>query len=89
MDMGTPQYVTQIRVVPRSDDNDIHPGQEYELRYIDSRGRWRSTGMVKATDNVLHYDSIPTGGFLWLVNHTTGLNERPFLINEDGTVEWW
>lgn len=89
MDMGTPKYVTQIRVVPRSDDNDIHPGQEYELRYIDSRGRWRTTGIVTATDNVLHYDSIPSGCFLWLINHTTGLNERPFLINEDGTVEWW
>lgn len=89
MDFGKEQTVSQIRVVPRSDDNDIHPGQVYELRYLDSRSRWRSAGTVTATDNTLHFDSIPDGGFMWLINHTVGLNERPFLINQDGTVEWW
>lgn len=89
MDMREPVFVSSVRIVPRSDDNDIHPGQEYELYYLTDRSRWHSAGRVIADSNVLHFDSIPSGGLLWLINHTTGLNERPFLVSEDGNVEWW
>lgn len=33
MDMETLESVAYVRIVPRSDDNDIHPGDEYDLRY--------------------------------------------------------
>lgn len=90
MDFGTPRSVRFVRVVPRSDDNDICPGNEYELLYWDSKlYDWQSTGMRTATDNVLHYDNIPSGTLLWLRNLTRGHDERPFLVNSEGTVEWW
>ena len=31
MDMGKPTIVSSVMVVPRSDDNDVFPGNEYEL----------------------------------------------------------
>lgn len=89
MDLGTPTEVSSVRIVPRSDDNDIHPGQEYELCYLDSRGRWKSFAKKTAVGNSLSFVGVPKRCFLWLINHTEGTDERPFLINEDGTVEWW
>ena len=88
MDFGRPVYVSSVRIVPRSDDNDIHPGQEYELMYLNSRSRWKSLGRKVATDNYLVYDSVPSGGLLWLINHTCGFDERPFLIDNDYNIEW-
>ncbi len=88
IDFGEPKYVNYVRIVPRSDDNDIHPGQEYELCYLDSRSRWKSAGRKVAEDNYLDFDSIPSNGLLWLINHTCGLDERPFIIDQDGNVEW-
>lgn len=90
MDFVTPVEVRYVRVVPRSDDNDVCPGNVYELLYWDSgRHDWHSTGRRTATDNSLHYDSIPCGTLLWLRNLTRGHDERPFLICDDGSVEWW
>lgn len=90
MDFGEPRQVRFARVVPRSDDNDICPGNEYELLWWDRTShQWASAGRRTATDNVLHYDSIPSGALLWLRNHTRGTDERPFLIDESGHVEWW
>ena len=90
MDFGEPQHVSYVRVVPRSDDNDICPGNRYELLYWDSRNLdWVSAGCQTATDNVLQYDSIPAGTLLWLRNLTRGSDERPFLTTGDGNIEWW
>ena len=89
VDLGTPREVSSVRIVPRSDDNDIHPGQEYELCYLDSRGRWKSFAKKTAEGNALSFVGVPKRCFLWLINHTTGMDERPFLMNEDGTIEWW
>lgn len=89
MDFGRPVEVASVRMVPRSDDNDIHPGDEYELRYWHDSGGWVSRGSVVATDNTLTVDSVPDGALMWLSDHTRGWDERPFLIDEDGGVEWW
>ncbi len=67
----------------------IKLGDEYELKYWSSDNNWISLGVDTATDNSLHYDNIPYGALLWLSNHTRGWDERPFLIDSEGNVEWW
>lgn len=88
MDMGNPLVVQSLSVSPRSDDNDICPGNEYELFYFDGRD-WRALGHIVAETNILHYDNIPLHTLLWLRNYTRGNNERPFIIDETGDIEWW
>lgn len=88
MDMGMPVRVKQVSVSPRSDDNDICPGNEYELFCFDGK-QWNSLGYRIAKDNSLHYDDIPVNTLLWLRNNTRGNNERPFFINYNNEIEWW
>lgn len=88
MDMGKPTKITCATVIPRSDDNDICPGNEYELFCFDGQ-KWSSLGYQQADDNVLHYDEIPLNTLLWLRNYTRGNNERPFIIDENGEIIWW
>lgn len=89
MDMGKGVSVASVRIVPRSDDNDIHPGDTYELRYWNDNNTWTSCGIKEADSNVLHYDSIPQGALMWIIDYTRGMDERAFLIDEEGNVEWW
>ena len=88
MDMGKPIDVRYASVSPRSDDNDICPGNDYELLCF-FKGVWRSLGYRKAEGNVLHYENIPQNSLLWLRNYTRGKNERPFIILKNGEIEWW
>lgn len=88
MDMGKPLAVSSVMVVPRSDDNDVFPGNEYELLFWNGE-KWKSAGFQIATDNVLVYDNVPKRCLLWVRNYTRGRDERPFLIGEDGKTEWW
>lgn len=89
MDFGKPTEISYIRIVPRSDENDILPGDEYELKYWDGVGGWISAGTTIATDNRVQYNDIPKGALMWLSNHTRGWDERPFVILENGNIEWW
>lgn len=88
MDMGTPTLVSSVMVVPRSDDNDVYPGNEYELLYWNDK-TWISAGYQMPNENVLKYDNIPAHCLLWIRNHTRGRDERPFIIRESGEIEWW
>lgn len=88
MDMGKPIDVRYASVSPRSDDNDICPGNEYELLCFDGQD-WHSLGYQVAEVNTLHYDGIPLNKLLWLRNYTRGNNERPFIVKENGDIEWW
>lgn len=89
MDMGRPTEVSKVRIVPRSDDNDIHPGDTYMLRYWNSNNSWTDCGIQVAEGNSLTYDSIPKGTLIWVSNLTRGMDERPFLVNDKDSVEWW
>lgn len=89
MDFGKPMDVRFVRIVPRGDENDILPGDVYELKYWSSNNNWISLGVDTATSNCLHYESIPYGTLLWLSNITRGLDERPFIMDNEGKVEWW
>ena len=88
MDMGKLIEVKYISVSPRSDDNDVCPGNEYELLYFTGRN-WRSLGFQTATGNSLHYDDVPLNTLLWVRNYTRGQNERPFIVRDNGDIEWW
>ena len=86
--MGKPIIVSYVSVSPRSDDNDVCPGNEYELFYFDG-SEWTSLGYKLADGNALHYFELPQNTLLWLRNYTRGKNERPFIIREDLNIEWW
>jgi hypothetical protein len=88
MDMGKPVDVSYVSVSPRSDDNDVCPGNAYELFFFNGQ-KWISLGANIAEGNSLHYDKIPLNTLLWLRNYTRGTNERPFIIKNDGNIEWW
>ena len=89
IDFGKAVQIGSVRIVPRSDDNDIHPGDIYELRYWSNNGEWISRGIRTADGNTLSYDSIPEGALMWLSNQTRGWDERPFLIDNEKKIEWW
>ena len=88
MDMGESIKVHFASVLPRSDDNDICPGNEYELLYYDGNS-WLSLGYQKALSNSLLYNNIPLNTLLWMRNYTRGQDERPFIVKENGKIEWW
>ena len=87
MDFGTKKQICNVRIIPRSDDNDIHAGDVYELLYYNGT-QWVSLGKKTATSNVLHYDDVPAHALYWVKDHTQGWDERPFIIREGDVVEW-
>lgn len=89
MDLGRRVKVSYVRVVPRGDDNNIHPGDTYELKYWGGDAGWISKGVLTATENSLYFDSIPQNTLMWVHNYTRGWDERPFMIDLDGCVKWW
>lgn len=88
MDMGKPVEVKYASLSPRSDDNDVCPDNEYELFYFNGNN-WRTLGCQYAIGNSLFYDNVPINTLLWLRNYTRGNDERPFIIKENGLIEWW
>jgi len=85
-DFGKHRRVDFVRVVPRSDDNDVHPGREYEMLYWDNE-RWVSLGKQTAEGNRVRYDNVPCKALLWL-KCNWGWDERVFLY-ENGKQVWW
>lgn len=88
MDMGNPMIVSSVMVVPRSDDNDVYPGNDYELLYWNGC-KWKSAGYQRPTENVLIYNGVPNQCLFWLRNNTRGRDERPFIIDERNNITWW
>ena len=87
MDFGTKRQIRNVRIIPRSDDNDIHAGDVYELLYYNGN-QWVSLGKKTATSNVLHYDDVPAHALYWVKDHTQGWDERPFIIRDKEQIEW-
>ncbi len=81
-----PSKIGKVGFCPRTDDNGISPGDEYELMYWDSG--WESLGRKTAADYALTFDGVPCGALLWLRNLTKGREERPFTY-ENGKQMWW
>lgn len=86
IELEKPAEIAKIEYCPRTDDNDICPGDVYELFYWDQE--WISLGEKEAEDYSLSYDNVPSGALLWLRNLTKGIEERPFTY-ENGCQIWW
>jgi hypothetical protein len=87
IDFGQKVQVDYIRYLPRNDDNNITPGNRYELFYYDTDGM-ASLGQVVAETDSLVYTRVPTGALYLLKNHTRGKEERIFTY-ENGKQIWW
>ena len=83
---GNECKVTKIRFCPRSDTNDILPGENYELFYWDAR--WVSLGNQKGIDmKPLIFNNVPKNALFWLRTNK-GKEERIFTY-ENGKQIWW
>lgn len=87
MDFKKQVCIDAIAYIPRSDDNNVFPGDEYELLYYGEKG-WNSLGCKKAIDFSIIFDSVPNNAVLWLRNLTKGKEERIFTYEED-KIRWW
>jgi hypothetical protein len=87
MDFRTPVIIDKVRIVPRTDDNLIHYGDEYELVYC-LNGEWTSLGKQTAKERYLHFSNAPANALFLLRNLTQGSEERIFTY-ENGKQIWW
>ncbi|MFI3265498.1 MAG: hypothetical protein SNG84_09415 [Rikenellaceae bacterium] len=87
LDFGEPISISTVISVPRGDDNNIHLGDHYELKYWNN-DKWNSLGIQVATDNYLEYNNVPSNTILWLSDLTQGKQERIFTYENDRQV-WW
>ncbi len=87
LDLGTPKQITKIVYTPRSCDNYIRPGDEYELFYCAKEDRWRSLGRQISGADSLSYQNVPANTLFLLKNYSRGVQERIF-IYENGRQIW-
>lgn len=81
-----PITIGRVEFCPRNDENDIFPGDTYELFYWDNQ--WISLGQQIATDYQLVYKNVPSNALLWIRNLTKGVEERPFTYDNEKQI-WW
>ncbi|GHT65344.1 hypothetical protein AGMMS50239_24890 [Bacteroidia bacterium] len=87
MDFGGPVKIRKISYTPRSDGNDVTPGDIHELLYWDNH-RWNSTGKRQATDIKLVYENLPSGTIYWIRNLSRGRDERIFSYENEKQIFW-
>ena len=87
--MAFDQSVTidRFRCAPRTDDNLIHSGDTYELKYWGGQN-WVSLGKQIAKEKYLVFDKVPANAILWLSDLTQGREERIFTYENERQV-WW
>lgn len=86
IDFKKPVMINKIVYSPRTDNNDVFPGDEYELFYWDNT--WRSLGKKSAEKHWLTYENVPENALLLLHNHTRGKEERIFTYENNFQI-WW
>lgn len=87
LDLGAPACISQIRYIPRNDDNNIRIGDTYELVFWE-QGKWTSLGTKVADKEWLEFDDCPVDALFMLHNHSRGKEERIFTY-ENGRQVWW
>ena len=85
LDLGVPRRITAVTYTPRNHDNYIEKGQRYEL-FVSGKKGWESLGVQVALSDSLRYDNVPMGGLYYLKNHSSGKDERIFLIENGRQV---
>lgn len=81
LSLEEPVVVDRFRLLPRTADNMVKPGDEYILFYWDNG--WCEVGWQKAKYNFIKFENVPIGKIYWLVDITQGQEDLPF-IYEDG-----
>lgn len=87
LDLGERKEINKIRFAPRSDDNSIREGDEYELKYMSKAG-WVSMGKQIAKTYYLEYPDGPDNALYLLRDLTRGREERPFTYENNNQI-WW
>jgi len=86
IELDKPEKITKIKFLPRTDDNAVRPGDEYEL-FFWYQG-WISLGKKVADKDFLFFDNVPKNTIYWLRDRTRGKEERIFTY-ENGQQVWW
>lgn len=86
-DFGIPVNINEIRWISRNDDNDIVPGQTYELNYFEN-GYEKTAGIKKAVSSSITFTNVPTGTLYILHNLDKGTEERIFTYDK-GKIVWY
>lgn len=86
-DFGEPVNIDEVEYVPRNDDNDIVPGNHYELCYF-KNGREVIVGEQKAESNSLTFKNVPSGCIYILHNLDKGREERIFTYSNN-IINWY
>ena len=86
LDLGKLTDISSIGFCPRNDDNDISPGDTYELFYWNDE--WISLGEKTADSFEMVYHNVPKNALLWLRNKSKGKEERPFTYENCKQI-WW
>ena len=87
VDLGRPEQVTEMKLLSRTDDNGIVPGELYELVYFGKDG-WKTIAVQKAENDYIEFDSVPSGALYWLRNLTKGTEERIFTYEKE-RIKYW
>lgn len=85
LDFGVSKSISAIGFCPRTDENNIFPGLNYELRYWGNG--WISLGIQKAEANEITYSGVPTDALFILRCLDKGKEERIFTY-ENGQQVW-
>lgn len=88
IEFSKPVAIKKIRYIPRNDGNCIEIGNRYELVFWNNK-TWESLGEKVADSDSLVYPNCPKNALFLLHNKTKGIEERPFLLNENGEIDWW
>lgn len=84
--LSSPRKVGRIRFIGRNDGNGIEIGDEYMLMcWCDG---WKTLGVIKAENNHVIFNNVPSGGLYVLRNLTKGHEERIFTYENQEQV-WW
>ena len=86
LDLGTPRNISSIEYMARTDDNDIWPGDEYEMFYWNNG--WQSAGRKTASEYKLTWHNLPSGTLYLVIDRTKGVENRIFTY-DDHTIRWW
>lgn len=86
LDLGIPNQIGRIVYSPRSYDNYIRSGDNYEL-FCCIGNEWSSLGKQPSEADSLIYKNVPCNVLLLLRNYSRGVQERVF-ISDQGRQLW-
>lgn len=86
LDLGKPLPITEIAFAARTDDNEICPGDTYQLLYW--HNRWQPLPTIVAKNHQISWADVPSNTLYLLRNLSRGIEQRPFTY-ENETQIWW